>query len=211
MFSTKIKVCGITRVEDGLAALEAGADMLGFIRAPSSPRWRSLGECSDVLLDLRLKAGREFQAVGVYVNAPLNLIGKEVERCGFDRVQLHGHEDLPFARQIPVPVIKAIKIAGPESIAQAEDFPGIDLLTDAWHPTLDGGTGEAYDYSLLKELAGRRRVLVAGGLTPANAGEMIEMLRPWGVDVSSGVEVSPGVKDPDLIREFIANVKNAEK
>ena len=205
-----VKICGIARVEDGLAALEAGADWLGFIRWEGSKRFRPLQECADLLGRIRAEAGRRFQAVGVYVDAPLDSIRREVDRAGFDRVQFHGDETMETIRQSPIPAIKAIKISDAESIARADDFPGVDLLTDTADPSLPGGTGRGYDVALLGDLARRRRVIVAGGLRPENVGEVVSQLRPFGVDVSSGVEQAPGIKDAEKVRAFVRAVREAE-
>lgn len=204
-----IKICGLTRVEDGLAALEAGADWLGFVRWPNSPRFRALHDGADLVRAIRARATRPFQAVGVYVDAPRDLIRDELKAAGFDRVQLHGDEPMRLIDDLAVPAIKVIKIAGPHSIAQADAYPGVDLLTDTHDPALPGGTGRGYDISLLKDLVARRRVIVAGGLTPENVGDVVRFLHPYGVDVSSGVESSPGVKDHAKIARFIAAARGA--
>lgn len=205
-----IKICGITRLEDGLCALRAGADWLGLIRWPRSPRFQPREACRELTRQLRETAERPFELVGVYVNAERATLDEEVAALGLDRVQLHGEETAEFARSLPWPTIKALRVRDPESLlAEAEAFEGLDLLTDAYNPTMPGGTGEAYDYSMLRALTARRRVLVAGGLDANNVGEMIRELRPWGVDISSRVEISPGVKDPAKITAFISAARSA--
>lgn len=207
---TIVKICGITRLEDGLAAIGAGADWLGFIRWDGSPRHRPLNDCASLVRELRAKAERAFEAIGVYVDAEAALIREEVEAIGFDRVQLHGAETLEFAQSLPVPAIKAIKIRDAASIEAAEAYPGLDLLTDTADPLLPGGTGKSYDVQLLADLTARRRVIVAGGLSAANIGRVIEALHPHGVDVSSGVEDAPGIKNPREIEEFVRAVRAAQ-
>ena len=198
-----IKICGVTRVEDGLVALAAGADWLGFVRWPGSPRFQPLEACIALLTELRERSARPFEAVGVYVDATRDRIEDECRRSGLDRVQLHGQESIELARSLSRPVIKALRIRGAESIHEAERYPGLDLLTDAFDAARHGGTGKGYDYALLRDLIRRRRVMIAGGLHAGNVGAVVSRLRPWGVDVSSAVESSPGLKDPPKIRAFI--------
>ena len=204
---TLVKICGITRAEDALVALEAGADWLGFIRWPASKRFRPIDEVAALIVDLRRRVPRPFQAVGVYVDEDAMSIVNEVELAGFDRVQLHGDEPPELAAGIPVPVIKCIRIKDASSVALAENYPGVDLLTDTHDPATPGGTGKRYDPGLLENLVKRRKVIVAGGLAPDNVAEVVQYLRPYGVDVSSGVESEPGIKDPEKIQKFISAAK----
>lgn len=210
MAGTLIKICGITRPADGLAAIEAGADWLGFIRWPRSARFRPLAECARTLEAIRAAASRPFQAVGVFVDPGHDLIEEELRAARFDRIQLHGRETLEFVRAIAVPIIKAIKIEGPESLALADEYPDLDILTDTPDPRMPGGTGRGYDLSLLEGIVRRRRVIVAGGLHPGNVGEVVNSLSPYGVDVSSGVEDSPGVKNAAKVRAFIEAVSRED-
>ncbi len=209
-----VKICGITRFEDGAAALDAGADWLGFIRWANSPRFRPIEECATLVEKLRVHAldrGRTFQSVGVYVDAPVSEIERESALAHFDRVQLHGSESpgqiAELQSRIAVPIMKVIKIRDAASISEADKFPGLDLLTDTHDPALPGGTGRAYNPALLKDLVARRRVVVAGGLTAENVGDVVRFLHPFGVDVSSGVESSPAIKDHDKIRHFIQSAR----
>lgn len=211
MNHTIVKICGITRVEDGLAALTAGADWLGFIRWDGSKRFRPLEDCAATLQAIRTESDQEFQAVGVYVDATREAIESEIRVARFDRVQLHGDEPPALIESLDVPAIKTIKIADEASVALAEQYPGVDLLTDTPDALLPGGTGRGYDRSLLESLVSRRRVVVAGGLTPENVGEVVARLRPYGVDVSTAVEISPGVKDRAKIDAFLQAVRGAER
>lgn len=205
-----VKVCGITRVEDGLFALGAGADWLGFIRWPGSPRYRASDSCAETLREIRARAPLSFEAVGVYVDASAEEIEREVEQMGFDRAQLHGEEGTDFIAALPIPVIKVIKIAGPESVGLAAEYPETLILTDTSHPRLMGGTGKSYDAGILEDLVRQRPVIVAGGLTPENVGGVVRDLAPFGVDVSSGVERTPGLKDADKVEAFIRAVRESE-
>ena len=211
MNHTIVKICGVTRVEDGLAALTAGADWLGFIRWDGSKRFRPLEDCAATLQAIRAESGQAFQAVGVYVDATRESIESEIRVARFDRVQLHGAEPMALIESLGVPAIKTIKIADAASVALAEQYPGVDLLTDTPDAVLPGGTGRGYDRRLLESLVKQRRVVVSGGLTPEDVGEVVGRLRPYGVDVSSGVEISPGVKDRAKIDAFLQAVRGAER
>ncbi len=204
-----VKICGITRLEDGLAALAAGADWLGFIRWARSPRWREVGETAELVRALRARAAGRFEAVGVWVDAERELIEREADAIGLDRIQLHGDETPELAGTLSRPVIKVLRVRDAASLRRAEDFPNVDLLADTFDPALPGGTGRGYDYELLRGLAARRRVIIAGGLNPATVGPVVAGLRPAGVDVSSGVESAPGIKDHERVREFITAVHAA--
>lgn len=198
-----VKICGITRAMDGMAAIRAGADWLGFIRWSKSPRWRSVEAAAGLIRELRELAPRPFQAVGVYVDAALDEIERDAVALGLDRVQLHGDETPGLAAALSLPAIKVIRVRDARSLGRADDFPEIDLLADTFDPALPGGTGRGYDYRLLRDLTARRRVLIAGGLTPDTVGAVVASLTPFGVDVSSGVESAPGVKDHARIISFI--------
>lgn len=198
-----VKICGITRVEDGVAAIGAGAEWLGFVRWAKSPRWRPVAEAAELISEIRERAPRPFEAIGVYVDATLEDIERDAAALGLDRVQLHGDESPEFAAALARPAIKVIRVRDAASLRRAEDFPGIDLLADTFDPALPGGTGRGYDYGLLRDLTARRRVLIAGGLTPETVGAVVASLAPLGVDVSSGVESAPGVKDHARIISFI--------
>jgi phosphoribosylanthranilate isomerase len=205
-----IKICGITSVGDGVAALEAGADWLGFVRWPKSPRFVETDTAAELAAALRSRATRSFQAVGVYVDADRETIERDVAAIGLDRVQLHGSETPEFARALPWPVIKALRARDPSALEkEAHRYEGLDLLIDAFDPDRPGGTGQSHDYDALADLVRTRRVLIAGGLHPGNVGDIVRRLRPWGVDVSSGVESAPGRKDPKAVRAFIQAARRA--
>lgn len=197
-----IKICGITRVADGVRALECGAKLLGFIRFPKSPRYRSMEDCVSVLQEIRAATQKPFEAVGVYVDAPVALMHKEQEMAQFERIQLHGSETMQIARMLPVPVIKALKVTGSDILVQADQYPDCDLLTDAPDSVHHGGTGKTYDLGAIEALVRQRRVFVAGGVTAENVGEIVMRLHPYGLDISSGVETAPGIKDHARMTRF---------
>lgn len=207
---TIVKICGITRTRDAVTALEAGADWLGFIRWPGSPRWRPVSECVRVIEEARDRAGRDFLAVGVYVNPELEEFFEDVDRAGIDCIQFHGDERPEFVRTMQLPVIKTLRVRDAGSLRLADAYPDVTLLADTFHPVLPGGTGQAYDPALLTDLVAHRRVIVAGGLNAANVAGVVRFLRPYGVDVSSGVEVSPGIKDGQKIADFVRAVREAD-
>jgi phosphoribosylanthranilate isomerase len=208
-----VKICGITTAQDGLAALEAGADWLGIMRWPRSKRYLEREAAARLVAELRSRAPRPFEAVGVFVDADGEALATDVAAIGLDRVQLHGSETAAFARGLPWPVVKAIRAADREGLDRLADAcDGLDLLADAFdpaRPAQPGGTGAAYDYGMLEGIVRRRRVIVAGGLGPGNVGAVVARLRPWGVDVSSGVESAPGRKDAALVRAFVEAARAA--
>jgi len=185
-----VKICGITRAEDALAATDAGADAIGFVFWPQSPRFvdpyraRSIAAMLPPLVT----------AVGVFVNQPADYVNRVAALVPLGAVQLHGDEDASYAAQIIRPVIKAIAID--DSTPNLSGWPDrVTMLLDVHDPSTRGGTGRTVDWEAASTLARRRRALLAGGLTPENVAQAIAEVRPFGIDVSSGVERSPGVKD----------------
>ena len=198
-----IKVCGMTRVEDALAAAEAGATAVGFVFWPKSPRYVEPARAAEIVA--ALPAGT--QAVGVFVDEPADRIRAIAGQVGVSAVQLHGSERATEMRDLGVPVIRATRVD--QFAAQAEEWPAAMLLLDAIDPATRGGTGETIDWNAAARAASLRRIVLAGGLTPDNVRSAIAAVRPFGVDVSSGVETSPGVKDGDRVRRFVRNARAA--
>jgi len=204
--NVRVKICGITNVEDALLAAEAGADALGFMFCESSPRYLSPAEASAIIRQLPPFLFR----VGVFVNATEDVIRRTVAECGLDRVQLHGDETPDFCRQLPVPVIKALRVKDADSLRALSGYDVIACLLDSFVPGVPGGTGAAFNWELaLQAKASGQRIILAGGLTPDNIVQAVRKVQPYGVDVSSGVESSPGKKDPAKVRMFIASAKGA--
>ena len=185
-----VKSCGVTRVEDAVAAAAAGASAIGFVFWPKSPRAVDPFRARAIA-----RALPPFVTpVGLFVNQPLDYIRGVTSLVRLGVVQLHGDETPAFAASIGVPVLKALPVD------RARAWPsGTTLLLDAHDPVQRGGTGRTIDWSSAAEIAAARRVLLAGGLTPDNVADAIRRVRPFGIDVSSGVERAPGVKDHSRI------------
>ena len=186
-----VKICGITRPQDAERAVALGATAIGFIFWPSSPR--------RVGLDAARSIGRSVPAsvlkVGVFVDAPAAELARSVDEAGLDAVQLHGSESPDLVRGLEVRVIKAVALGSPDAEAQIAQWTGTTLLLDAHDPVRHGGTGRVVDWERAASLARRHEVVLAGGLNPENVAEAVRRVRPAGIDVSSGVEQTPGVKD----------------
>lgn len=201
--SVRVKICGITRMEDALAAVEAGADALGFVFYPKSPRCVSVETAREIAQALPPFAS----PVGVFVDAPMEHVKQTYERAGLRAVQLHGNETPAYCAALGVPAVKAFRVRG------AVDFPFeayqgcAAFLLDAYVKGEPGGTGRAFRWELARDACRRRRVILAGGLTPENAAKAVQTVQPYAVDVSSGVEVSPGVKDHAKTAAFIRTAK----
>jgi len=217
---TTIKVCGITNIDDACTATEAGADLLGLIFYPKSPRYVTLETAAFITGAMRGVYGEQApRFVGVFVDEPVDRVGALLDAAGLDLAQLHGRETPAQIRQLAPRAFKAIRPRTQEQALAAletyrdtvpEDARLPGLLVDAYHPVKLGGTGHTTDPGLAHWLARRVRLLLAGGLTPDNVRAAVEQIRPWGVDVSSGVELRPGTKDPARIRAFIQAVRGAE-
>jgi phosphoribosylanthranilate isomerase len=199
-----VKICGVTSPEDALLVVEAGADAIGLNFHPASPR------CVDVETAQRivrvLPAG--IQRVGVFVDAERERVEELASLLALDALQFHGDEDAEYCRGWSQKVIKAVRVRGPESL-DATRLPAVDLiLADAYVEGVPGGTGRRVP---LEWLAGveRERLVLAGGLDADNVAQAVRLVRPAAVDVASGVERAPGRKDPEAMRRFVSNAKNA--
>lgn len=193
----KIKICGLSDAATAVAAVEAGADLVGMVFAPSR-RQVELHLATDICKAV----GSAAEKVGVFVDSPLAEVTRMVELCGLDTVQLHGSESLEYCQGLPCRVIKAFRVRGPDLLNQMAAYPGITLLIDSYVKGQAGGTGQICDWRVAAWAAFNYPVLLAGGLTPANIQQAIIAVRPRGVDVSGGVETN-GSKDINKIRRFI--------
>jgi len=209
-----IKICGITRLEDALAALEAGADALGFVSHPPSPRHIEPEEIAGIIAETARGIPRKtFKAVGVFVNPTKDSLETHLA-AGIDVIQLHGDETAEFALQAAetasdVEVWKALRPRTPEDSAQYVGFPADKFLIDAFHGKIRGGTGIKLDAETAAAAITvlDKPVILAGGLTPENVFETARTLHPFGLDVSGGVEASPGIKDHARLKRFIRAVR----
>ncbi|MGB4801935.1 MAG: phosphoribosylanthranilate isomerase [Anaerolineae bacterium] len=215
---TRVKICGLTNLEDALVAIAAGADLLGFVFYAKSPRGVTAAQAASIIQEIRRRPYGQgaVQIVGLFVDAPLHEMQETILACQLDLVQLHGGEPPHWLEQLAPRAFKALRPTSlDEAAAEAEWYAdlgppaGPQLLLDAFHPQLYGGSGRLGDWALAAGLAPRYRILLAGGLTPDNVRQAVRQVRPWGVDVSSGVEAAPGHKDPEKVRRFVAEAKQA--
>lgn len=202
----RVKICGITSVEDALAAVEAGADALGFMFYPPSPRNLTPEAAREIIGALPPFVAR----VGVFVDATADEIRRTIAASGIDTLQLHGRETPEFcAAWSPYPVLKAFRVRGPESLEALPAYRGHSWLLDSYVAGALGGTGQTFSWELAADAVRRGgRVVLAGGLTADNVADAVRAVRPWGVDVSSGVESAPGRKDAARVRAFVRAAKS---
>jgi phosphoribosylanthranilate isomerase len=195
-------------VDDALAAMDAGADLLGFNFYPKSPRCIDVGKCRDIMSVMRKYGHMTY--VGLFVNASVVEVRATIETCGLSLAQLHGDETPAILKALDGKAFKAFR-----GVPEAERIDGFArsnspaLLVDAAVKGAYGGTGVTADWSAAAELAKKYPLLLAGGLTPDNVGEAVRQVKPWGVDVASGVEARPGEKDPGKMIAFIRAVRDA--
>jgi phosphoribosylanthranilate isomerase len=204
---TAVKICGITHVEHGLAALEGGADLLGFVFYPPSHRYVTPSAAREIIERCRRHFATGWQAVGVFVNEPLARLTEISEAARLDLVQLAGQEDPTYCKSAPRPAIKVIRmsvVGEPVGSADPADWNAARILLDADRPGHYGGTGQAFDWRGARPYASR--AILAGGLSPQNVRQALSQAGPWGLDVSSGVERDRR-KDPLLIQKFLKEVK----
>ncbi len=203
---TRVKICGITTPEDALTAVDAGADALGFVFYQESPRHIFPEEAARIIALLPPFV----EAVGLFVNEAPEVINQVARSCKLGLVQLHGDEPPDYCRKIEQRVMKAFRIRSMTCLDPIADYRMSGCLLDAYSPAAYGGTGTSFNWEIAREAVLRgQRIVLAGGLTPDNVVEAIRFVCPWAVDVSSGVELSPGRKDPDKVRAFICNAKEA--
>jgi phosphoribosylanthranilate isomerase len=204
--AVRVKICGITRLQDLHAACDAGADALGFVFYEKSPRHLSIASAAALLRELPPFV----QSVGLFVNAEPAFIESVLQAVPLDLLQFHGDETPADCARFGRPYIKAVRVNRETDLLKcAADFDAAcGLLLDAWVPGVPGGTGERFDWTLIPTNL-PKPVILSGGLTPDNVAEALERVRPWAVDVSSGVEVSKGIKDAHKIAQFIAKAKDA--
>lgn len=201
---TLVKICGVTSVADAGMAADAGADMIGLIFYPPSPRYVTPEQAGAIVASLPA----DLPAVGVFVNESFETIVQVVRQSGVSRVQLHGDESPDLCRRLPWYCIKALRFNDQMQPEMMVDYPVDAFLIEGFHDGLYGGGGVKADWQRVASLHGYGRIILAGGLTPDNVQEAIDTVRPYAVDVCSGVEATPGTKDAAKVRAFVTRAKS---
>jgi phosphoribosylanthranilate isomerase len=203
----KVKICGITNISDANIAVECGADALGFIFCTKSQRYVVPERAKEIIE----KLPRDIIRVGVFVNHEIQEVKEIAKFCGLNLIQLHGDESPDYCDQFPISsLIKAVSCQAEEDIQKLRNYPVRAILVDTCEPGCYGGTGKISDWSLAIKVKETHPLILAGGLNKENIREAIEMVRPQAVDINSGVEISPGKKDPSKIREIIKIVRQTD-
>jgi len=202
--AVRVKICGITTLEDALHACRSGADALGFVFYDKSPRHVSAQQAAAICAALPPFV----TSVGLFVDAAPDFVKRVLQHVPLDLLQFHGDESPDTCTQFGKPYIKAVRVSPTTDLLKyAADFDAArGLLLDAYVPGVPGGTGESFDWKLIPSNL-PKPVVLSGGLTPDNVGEAVRRVSPWAVDVSSGVEAAKGIKDPHKVAQFIANAK----
>ena len=208
MDRVKVKICGITNAGDALKAVELGADALGFNFYTPSARYLAPGGARSILAEVPAHVVR----IAVFVNEPRAKVRDILSQCmvdgqGFTGVQFHGDEDADYCSGWEVQVIKAFRVQGPRSVEEVRGYPADFYLLDSWAPGY-GGSGSPFRWSWIQGVD-RRKLILSGGLNPQNIAQAVREVRPYGVDVCSGVEAKPGIKDYARLKEFIDSAKAA--
>jgi len=204
MLIVKVKICGITDYADGVAAMDMGADLLGFNFYPPSPRYLTAEDAAAIINKLPALV----DTVGVFVNASFDEIRRTIDLCQLNWVQLHGDESPDFCRSlnsVNVKTMKALRVKGQSDIENAEDYFTDAILLDAFHPEKYGGTGLTFNWNIVGHIG--KRVFLAGGINPDNAADAVK-LGVYGIDVCSGIEAEPGKKDHKKMKELFDNIRH---
>ena len=208
---TRVKICGLTSADDALNAWRSGADLLGFIFVPTSPRFVQTQNVAAITAALRAE-GCLCRLVGVFAGSPVEEVRHVIAQCELDLAQLHGGESPEFAAELGAPTIVARQVKDVVPWAELAAYDAWAYLLDTHVPERQGGTGQSWNWDLLgPPLERPGRVIIAGGLRPGNVAWAIRRTRPWGVDVSSGVEAEPGRKDAGKVARFIEAVREEDR
>ncbi|MCK8815757.1 phosphoribosylanthranilate isomerase [Natroniella sulfidigena] len=202
---TQIKICGLTNLEDAQLASQLGADLLGFIFA-DSPRQVTVQQVQEIIS----KLNEQVKTVGVFANQSLEEVNQIAEACQLDYLQLHGDESPSYCQQLELPVIKAFRVKDRSYLEELAQYDVAKFLLDTYHPDKLGGSGQTFNWELALAAKEYGEVIIAGGLDETNVKQAIEAVQPAGVDVSSGVEAKPGVKDHDKLKRFIRAIDNLQ-
>ena len=205
--AVRVKICGVTNVEDAHLAVQAGADLIGLNFYPPSPRCVT----ESIAYKIRVEIPSTVWCIGVFVNAERQSIETLARRLALDAIQFHGDETTADLSGWSQKTIKALRVRPQQLVPQLEDFPADYLLLDTYRLGRYGGTGEAFSWNQFARLseAQRQRIILAGGLNPDNVAAAVRMVQPWAVDVASGVEREPGKKDAEKMKAFIHHAKTA--
>jgi phosphoribosylanthranilate isomerase len=201
----EVKICGLTSLADALRCVELGADAIGLNFWPGSPRATDIETAAKIVETV----GDDVQIVAVFVDFGLEEIRAILRKTGIDWAQLHGDEPPELVSRLLPTAYKAIRVEDGSAVKVARRYPGDHLLLDASVPGLPGGTGRTFDWAIAAEVAKERILTLAGGLTPDNVAQAVRRVRPFRVDVASGVELAPGRKDPRLVARFVEAAKSA--
>jgi phosphoribosylanthranilate isomerase len=205
---TQIKICGITRIEDALCAAESGADAVGFIFHKASPRYIAPKRAQEIIAALPA----ELVTVGVFVNRDAEEVARTVDMCGLDLIQLHGDESPEYCRRFPPErVLKAVFLRAPEELPALDAYEVRAFLVDTRDAGRYGGTGKRADWELATRLGKSHPLILAGGLGIGNIGEALSAVAPRAVDINSGCERTPGIKDHHRMKRIIGLIRNEEK
>ena len=204
----EVKICGITNISDAFIAAKCGVDALGFIFYPKSQRYVAPAKAKEIIE----KLPREIIRVGVFANHEIQDVKEITKFCDLHLIQLHGDESPEYCAQFPISsLIKAVSCRTEQDIQKLKDYPARAILMDARKPGHYGGTGKNSDWRLAIKVKEMHPIILAGGLNQENIRKAIEIVRPQAVDINSGVEISPGKKDPDKIREVIELVRKIDR
>ncbi|MHB8507595.1 MAG: phosphoribosylanthranilate isomerase [Candidatus Dormibacteria bacterium] len=203
----RIKVCGTTSISGALAAVEAGADALGFIMAPGGPRGLDISSAIEITREMPSTV----DLVGVFVDRPLAEVEEVAAEAGFTAIQLHGHERWADFEACSLPVVKVVRLRSAVDAARVDWPLGLPLLVDTHADEMFGGTGRSFPWDWAQDLALGYRLVVSGGLDGDNVGAAVRRLRPFAVDASSRLESSAGIKDPARVRAFVESARRAEE
>jgi len=208
MLRTRIKICGITRAEDADAVVESGADAIGLVFYPPSPRAVTAEQAAQAVMNVPAFV----TVTALFVNPTVEEVQSVLDSVRIDLIQFHGDEDDDFCRQFKRPYIKALRVRqASDVVASCLRFPGaLAILLDSYKPGVPGGTGETFDWSLVPDQPPKPLIL-AGGLEPGNVAQAISVVKPFAVDVSGGVEESKGIKDHGKIIEFVKEVYRVDE
>ena len=204
---TRVKICGITNVQDALHAVSCGADALGFVFTPASKRLLTVEQAREITRHLPPFVCK----VGVFVDQDVEEVDRIMSACSLDVAQLHGSESPEYCDRLFPRVVKAFRVKDQESLDELLRYKVSAYLLDSYVEGRHGGTGTSFNWDLARDAARYGPVIISGGLHAGNVWLAITMVQPYGVDVSSGVEISPGKKDPNKVRDFIQAVKQESR